>query len=81
MDCKETVIKYRLISKDEWEEKFNKESLYAIHPCDHFHPDICDCKGCCSCHWVKEKGQYHGTCLQRSVDSVYAVSSTNENSD
>lgn len=48
-------LKCTTISEKEWIAIIDKEPPDAIHPCDHFHVGICDCKGACSCHWKEEE--------------------------
>jgi len=44
----------RPATREEWEGSLEMEREDATHPCNHHDPDICDCRGACSCHWRKD---------------------------
>ena len=42
------------VTEKEWVMEHEKESLDAIHPCNHWFAERCDCRGACSCHFYQE---------------------------
>ncbi len=39
------------VTPDEWERIDRDTPPPAIHPCNSWLADVCDCHGNCSCHW------------------------------
>ena len=44
---------YKRIKSRVWKLNKRAERDTDTHPCNHHNPDTCDCKGACSCHWVR----------------------------
>jgi 5'(3')-deoxyribonucleotidase len=43
------------VTKEDWAALVAKEDPGEVHPCNHWTPEDCMCKGACSCHWVQDE--------------------------
>jgi len=37
--------------EETWRRRREQEPDGTSHPCDHWRPEVCCCRGSCSCHW------------------------------
>lgn len=44
----------RPVTKEEWEEAKKRSGPGENHPCGHWIPELCGCRGACSCHWTSD---------------------------
>lgn len=44
-------------TEKEWKDMIEKEPPDSYHGniCNHYHIEMCNCKGACSCHWKEEE--------------------------
>lgn len=51
-----TYMQLLVVAEADWHAARARERETDTHPCDHFDPVVCMCKGACSCHWNQPTG-------------------------